>query len=59
MIIMKFKRQLCRPCAEAMRETHNVEQVEFGRDTKVDCYRCKRHKFGHMYTVEKKKAVVK
>ena len=56
---MKFKRQLCRPCAEAMKETHNLEQVEFGRDTKVDCYRCKRHKFGHMYTVEKKKVVLK
>ena len=51
---MKIKRKLCRPCAEKLKETHSIEQITFGRDEKVDCFKCKRHKFGHTYITEKK-----
>lgn len=51
---MKIKRKLCRPCAEKLKETHSIEQLTFARDEKVDCFKCKRHKFGHTYLTEKK-----
>lgn len=53
---MKFKRLLCKPCAEALKSagTHTVVPVgEASR--KVDCWKCKRRRFGETYIVEKKK----
>lgn len=53
---MKFRRNLCKPCAEALKSagTHTVVPVgEASR--KVDCFKCKRRRFGTTYFVEKKK----
>ena len=51
---MKFKRKLCKPCAEALKAavTHTVVPVG-DKTQKIDCFKCKRRRFGETYIVEK------
>lgn len=51
---MKIKRKLCKPCAEALKAagTHIVTPT-YGATDKIDCFRCKRRRFGSTYIVEK------
>lgn len=45
-------RDLCKPCAEALRaEGRSVIFVSGGRDHKVFCDRCARRRFGSTYKI--------
>lgn len=45
-------RDLCRPCAEALKaEGKSVVFESGGRDHKVICFRCQRRRYGAMYKV--------
>lgn len=45
-------RDLCKPCAEALRaDGRSVIFVSGGRDHKVFCYRCARRRFGATYKI--------
>lgn len=52
---MKIKRKLCKPCAEKWKAegTHSIVPV-YDATEKVDCFKCKRRRFGNTYIVEKK-----
>ena len=53
---MKLKRKLCKPCAEALKSAGTHTVVPAGEPSKkVDCWKCKRRRFGETYIVEKKK----
>lgn len=53
---MKFKRLLCKPCAEKWKAegTHTITPTA-EKARKIDCWKCKRRKFGITYITEKKK----
>lgn len=53
---------LCRPCAELLREAFTLIPVKKGIDMKVNCSNCKKRRFGATYAVmskEKKEGTAK
>ena len=50
---MAKEMQLCVPCAEDLKVTHNLTQIP-GRSEKLTCDYCGKRRYGSRYEVEKK-----
>lgn len=46
-----MKKQLCRPCAEALKEKRSIALLEAPKDHKDTCAKCGRRRFTSLYEV--------
>lgn len=42
---------LCRPCAEKMRDIYMLVEIRSGVDNKITCARCEKKRYGSTYEV--------
>ena len=51
-----MKRKLCKPCVSELESTgkHEITLIHSGINEKIDCWKCKRRRYGAVYEVTRK-----
>lgn len=48
------EKNLCKPCAEKLKESYKVKMVKAGKNIKITCAECGRRRYGATYETEAK-----